>query len=74
MVNFCNIRVWGEWICADAYDNDYKVSGHIVVHKTEEIFATDYKEFNQFQKVAWCMRRKLARGKVKGNICVVAWG
>lgn len=73
MVNFCNIRVWGEWICADAYDNDYKVSGHIVVHKTEEIFATDCKEFNQFQKAAWSLVDKVAKQQIKNNACTIAW-
>lgn len=45
-VRFTNIRVEGDWIYADAYDVDYKVSGHIKVHKTEELFETDCKEFN----------------------------
>lgn len=73
-VRFTNIRVEGDWIYADAYDVDYKVSGHIKVHKTEELFETDCKEFNRFQQAAWAMRKKLARGKIKDNICAIVWG
>lgn len=74
MVNFYNIRVEGDWIYADAYDEDYKVSGHIKVHKTEELFETDCKEFNQFQKAAWSLVKKVERKKIKNNMCTIAWG
>lgn len=75
MVNFTNVTFDENWIYADAYDVDFKVSGKIKVHRIEEIFETNCKSENQFQKAAWCLKREVSKRKVKqGGACTIAWG
>ena len=75
MVDFTNITFDTNWIYADAYDHDFKVSGRIKVHRTQELFETNCTVTNQFQKAAWVMRRDVNKGKLKQNSKrTVAWG
>lgn len=75
MVNFTNVTFDDNWIYADAYDVDFKVSGKIKVHRTKEIFETDCKSENQFQKAAWHLVNDVNKKKVKQNgISTIAWG
>lgn len=75
MVDFTNITFDADWIYADAYDVDFKVSGRIKVHRRDEIFETDCNSTNQFQKAAWRMRIDVNNGKIKQNgMRSVVWG
>lgn len=75
MVDFTNITFDEDWIYADAYDVDFKATGKIKVHRREEIFETDCKVTNQFQKAAWHLRIKVNKGKVKQNDSYpIVWG
>lgn len=75
MVDFTNITFGTNWIYADAYDHDFKVLGKIKVHRTQEIFETNCKVTNQFQKAAWHLVTRVNKGKVKQNDKLrIAWG
>lgn len=75
MVDFTNITFDEDWVYADAYDHDFNARGKIKVHRQDEIFKTDCRVTNQFQKAAWVMRRDVNKGKLKQNSKrTVAWG
>lgn len=75
MVNFTNVTFDENWIYTDAYDVDFKVSGKIKVHRIEEIFETNCKSENQFQKAAWYLVDEVNARKVKlHGSTTIAWG
>lgn len=75
MVKFTNVQFDLEWIYADAYDADHKVSGHIKVHRHKGLFFTDCKSNNQFQRAVWALVKDVNKGKIlAGGARTVAWG
>lgn len=75
MVHFTNITFDDEWVYADVYDRDNKVSGKVKVHRVEEVVITDCKVKYQVVKASWAVVRDVNSGKIKQNgERMVAWG
>lgn len=75
MVHFTNITFDDNWVYADAYDSDNKVSGKVKINRTTEQFYTNCKYKNLFHKAFLHVLVDVEDGKIKQNSeRTVAWG
>lgn len=75
MVHFTNITFDDEWVYADVYDHDNKISGTVKVHRIKELITTDCSVKYQVIKASWVVVRDVNKGKIKQHgERMVAWG
>ena len=76
MVTFTNIKFNSDWVYANAYDHDNKISSKVKIHRTKSnIIELDCRDSVQIIMAAWALKRYVNKGKIKqGGSHTVAWG